>query len=59
MFGELTDPDPRFPTHYPLRIVKLHPAMVFMGILATPPPKATFPPEIAGLNKGLLTIGFP
>ena len=30
-----------------------------MGILAGHPPKATFPPEIAGLIKGLLTIGFP
>ena len=29
------------------------------GILAGPPPKLRFPPEIAGLIKGLLTIGFP
>ena len=29
-----------------------------MGILATPP-QSYPPPEIAGLIKGLLTIGFP
>ena len=30
-----------------------------MGILATPPKATPPPPEIAGLIKGLLTIGFP
>ena len=34
---------------------------VIQKIMATQPtpPRATYPPEIAGLIKGLLTIGFP